>query len=319
MVHLGPKLLIAPAIGGPQPALLIQHVHDYAVWMPTLDIGVHYEHIAAGLVLGYGQDSGKVAFLVFAQGGVYKAKELIGPVAKIYLGLVVIVQPFLHKQAIVRVYRFVLHFTVESALALGYPHNHKVIIGKLFLPHRLCDRQHKGLMHMEEIQGVPFPAIVCKVCIYLCPLLPEGVLLRKGNNRLILDVPIGRVLQGVGKQAVIVQQGADIDNVRVIVPGLGYGFLKPVVELGPLVRGTDIFIILHIVQDNKVGPPVSVLAPTDFLAAADGLQLDVAFGHQHIVAPHLTGQKAKILYNSGVFFKLHPDIVQKALGLFAAV
>ncbi len=115
------------------------------------------------------------------------------------------------------------------------------------------------------------------------------------------------------------QQGADIDNVRVIVPGLGYRFLEPVIQLGPLVWGTDILIVLHIVQDNKVGPPVSVLAPTDFLAAANGLQLDIAFCHQHIAAPHLTWQKAKILYNSGVFFKLHPDIVQKALGLFAAV
>ena len=115
------------------------------------------------------------------------------------------------------------------------------------------------------------------------------------------------------------QQGADIDNVCVIVPGLGHSFLKPVVKLSPLVWGTDIFVILHIVQDNKVGPPVPVLAPTDFLAAANGLQLDIAFCHQHIIAPHLTGQEAKVLYNSGVFLKLHPDIVQKALGLVAAV
>ena len=75
----------------------------------------------------------------------------------------------------------------------------------------------------------------------------------------------------------------------------------------------------HIVQDNQVRPPVSVLPATDFFTAADGLDLDVALGHQDVGPPHRTGQVPEVCPDRAVLLELHPDIVQKALGLVAAV
>ena len=115
------------------------------------------------------------------------------------------------------------------------------------------------------------------------------------------------------------EQGADIDDVGVIVAGLAHRLVKPVLQLAPLLRRPHILIVLHIVQDNKVGPPVPVLPATDLLAAADGLDLDVGLGHQHIAAPHAARQRPEVLQDRGVLLELHPDVVQEALGLLGAV
>ena len=115
------------------------------------------------------------------------------------------------------------------------------------------------------------------------------------------------------------EQGADIHDIGVIVPGLGHRLFKPAVQLGPLLRGAHVLIVLHIVQDNQVRPPVSVLPATDFFTAADGLDLDVALGHQDVGPPHRTGQVPEVCPDRAVLLELHPDIVQKALGLVAAV
>ena len=115
------------------------------------------------------------------------------------------------------------------------------------------------------------------------------------------------------------EQGADIHDIGVIVPGLGHRLFKPAVQLGPLLRGAHVLIVLHIVQDDQVGPPVAVLPATDFFTAADGLNLDVALGHQDVGPPHGTGQVPEVRPDRAVLLELHPDIIQEALGLVAAV
>ena len=115
------------------------------------------------------------------------------------------------------------------------------------------------------------------------------------------------------------QQGADVNDVGVIVAGLAHRLVKPVLQLAALLRRPYILIVLHIVQDNQVRPPVPVLPATDLLAAADGLDLDAALSDQHIAAPHAARQRPEVLQDRRVLLKLHPDVVQETLGLLGAV
>ena len=270
-------------------------------------------------MLGQGDDGGEVAPLGLAQRGVDEPKEIEGRVAEVDLRLVVVVKPFLHEQAVIRVDRLVLLLGVKRCLALRHPHHHQVVVGQLFLPQDLGALQHGLLVRLEEGQRLRFPVIVGQVGEDGFPLLPQVIRLGKLDHRLVLDGAVGRVGQRFGQQAVIVEQGANIDNVGVVIAALAYRLVKPVLQLLALLRRPHILIVLHIIQDDQVGPPIPVLPATDLLTAANGLDLDVSLGQQHIAAPHAARQHPEVLQDRRVLLKLHPDVVQEALCLLGAV
>ena len=65
------------------------------------------------------------------------------------------------------------------------------------------------------------------------------------------------------------EQGSDVDNICIIITGLGNRFFKPAIQLRPLLWCPDIFIILNIIQDQQIRSPVPVLSASDLLAGAN--------------------------------------------------
>ena len=304
---------------GPEPPLFGQHICDDSVRVPPLNVRIHHIHISAALVLGQGDDGGEVAAFGLAQRWVDESEEVKGGIAEVDLGFVVVVEPLLHEQAVIRVDRLVLLFRIERSLAFRHTHHHQVIVGQLLLPQHLGALQHGSLVRLEEGQRVGLPVIVGQVGEDGFPLLPQIVCLGKADHRLVFNRAVGWVGQRLGQQAVIVQQGADINDVGIIVSALAHRLIKPILQLLALLRCAHILIILHIVQDDQVGPPVPMLPATDLLAAADGLDFDVGLGHQYIAAPHAARQRPKVLQDRGVLLELHPDVIQEALGLLRTV
>ena len=115
------------------------------------------------------------------------------------------------------------------------------------------------------------------------------------------------------------QQRPDVDDVRVGVASLGDRLIKPVPELLALLRRVDVLVVLQIVADDEVGPPLLVAATTDFLAGTDRLDLDPVGGQDDRRLPDLPLQLPEVLPESCVLLKLGLDVRQEALGLFGAV
>ena len=115
------------------------------------------------------------------------------------------------------------------------------------------------------------------------------------------------------------QQRPDVDDVRVGVASLGDRLIKPVPELLALLRRVDVLVVLQVVADDEVGPPLLVAASTDFLAGADCLDFDPVGGQNDRRFPDLPLQLPEVLPESCVFLELGLDVRQEALGLFGAV
>ena len=97
---------------------------------------------------------------------------------------------------------------------------------------------------------------------------------------------------------------ADVHDIRIGIPGLGYRLLEPGFQLPALLRRVDVLVILHIVQDNQVRPPGPVPAAPYLLSGADGLNLDVLGRQDDIPLPHLSLLPAEVLLDVPVFLQL---------------
>ena len=115
------------------------------------------------------------------------------------------------------------------------------------------------------------------------------------------------------------QQCPDVDDVRVGVASLGDRLIKPVPKLLALLRRVDVLVVLQVVADDEVGPPLFVAASTDFLAGTDCLDLDSVGGQNNRRFPDLPLQLPEVLPEGGVLLQLRLDVRQEALGLFRAV
>ena len=179
-------------------------------------------------MLSQGNDSRKVAVLSLSKGWVHKAVKHKAAVFKVHLGFVVVIQPFLLEQAVIRIDGLVLFLTIKGCLTLINPHLHQVIIGQLLLPQDLRPFEHLCLMGFKECLCVLLMGIIGKVRVDVLPFLPEVICLGEREHCLVFDGFIPRIGQGMGQQAVIVQQGPDIHDIRITVACLGNGLVKPV-------------------------------------------------------------------------------------------
>ena len=69
------------------------------------------------------------------------------------------------------------------------------------------------------------------------------------------------------------EQRPDVDDIRVGVARLRDCLIEPVPELLALLGGVDVLVVLQVVAQDEVGPPLFVASASDLLPRAQGLDL----------------------------------------------
>ena len=116
--------------------------------------------------------------------------------------------------------------------------------------------------------GGLFPVRIGEVGGEALPVPPQrrgGV----GQDGLVLAALEAGVFQQVRKQGVVVQDGADDQDVRVAVPGLAHRLPEPVGGCLPLLRGADALVVLDVVAEDEVRAALVVPPAPELLAAAN--------------------------------------------------
>lgn len=148
------------------------------------------------------------------------------------------------------------------------------VVGELLLPQDGGSFQHRGLVRLEEVLGVFLVPGVLKVGEDALPGVPQGRVCREGDDALVADGLILGVLGDIGEEGVVVEQRSDVDDVRVGVARLAHGLIEPVPELLSLLGCVDVLVVLEVVAQDEVGPPLFVPPSADLLARAQRLDLD---------------------------------------------
>ena len=310
-------LLVLPL----QTAGRLDRVLNDFVRLALGDVGNHDVHVARRGVLRHGDDRRGVALAVLAEGGVVRRDEQEPRLGEVRgkLPVVVVVDPLLGKRAVLRVDGLVLDLAAEGRLALRYPHNHEGVVGELLLPQDGGSFQHRGLVRLEEVLGVLLVPGVLKVGEDALPGVPQGRVCREGDDALVADGLILGVLGDIGEEGVVVEQRSDVDDVRVGVARLAHGLIEPVPELLSLLGCVDVLVVLEVVAQDEVGPPLFVPPSADLLARAQRLDLDPVREEDDRRLPDAAHKLPEVLPERRVLLKLRFDVGEEALGLFRAV
>ena len=282
--------------------------------MAALDVRVPDVTKARVAVYRQGDDGGVVAGGRPAQGGVAVAVEPEGRGAEVHLGGIEIPEPLGREQAGRRVDGLVLHLRVEGGFPLRQPHDPQVVVAELLRPQHLGPLQHLLAVLAEEGQGGLFPVRVGQVREQPLPVSPQG---RGGvgQDGLVLAALEARVFQQARQQGIVVQDGADHQDVRVAVPGLAHRLPEPVGGFAPLLGGADALVVLDVVAEDQVRAALIVPPAPELLAAAHGVDAAAAREDDGGGLPGLARLLPEVGQNALIGLQLVLDGVQEADGL----
>lgn len=105
-----------------------------------------------------------------------------------------------------------------------------------------------------------------EVGVQLFPGVPQVCVHGPGEHALILHALVFRFAAHIRQQGVEVQQRPNVDDVGVGVAALAHSLVVPVEELCPLLLGGDVFVVLQVVADDEVRPPLLMPPAADLLS-----------------------------------------------------
>ena len=96
------------------------------------------------------------------------------------------------------------------------------------------------------------------------------------------------VIEGARKDAVVVEDGADIDHVQLFPGGAQrqHGLGQPAVQLVALLRTAHLFVVFEVVKDDQVGAVCAVAQTAQLFAATGDGDFDVVGGDHGARLPH---------------------------------
>ena len=246
--------------------------------MAALDVRVPDVGKARVPIHRQGDDGGIVAGGGAAQRGVAIAvKPEIGG-AEVHFSGVVVPEPLGGEQTGGGVDGLVLHFRVEGGVSLRQPHEPQIVVAEFFRPKDFGACQH--FLAVLEIEGVGgfFPVGVGEIRGEALPVRPQGGG-RVGQNGPVFPALEAGVFQQARQKGIVVQDGADDEDVRVAVAGLADCLPEPVGGLLPLLRRADALVVFDVVAEDEIRAALVVAPSPQLLAAAYGVD-PTAVGEQ---------------------------------------
>ena len=208
----------------------------------------------------------------------------------------------------------VLHFLPEGAVTLRYPHAHQVVIVQLGAPQHRGVAEHFGFVGLEKLPGGLLALCIPQVGVQGLPPFPKGTV-GKPLHRLKPQGPIGGIFQQPHQQAVIVQGGADEDDIGIAVSCLADRAKEPSGQLFAVFPLAHLFVVFNVVQQDQVGASGAAAAAAELLPAAHGVDAAAVLQQDRAAFPHPPFLGAEGGLDQLVVLQLCLDGIQKGHGL----
>ena len=183
------------------------------------------------------------------------------------------------------------------------------------------DRATLHLIFVGEIKRLRH--LFAVVAVKLLPSVPQIHAVRPFEHGFKLGRVPKRVVQRAVQHAVVVQDGADINHVKLLPRATQGedGFFQPSFEFVALLGVAHLFVVLDIVEDGEVGAVWAVAQTAQLFATARHLDFDFVCRYCSPRLPNatLSASLRKVGFKARVELKFRLDCLQHGIGLVDTV